>query len=181
MTVTKTDPKILPKLEDVIAFEFDDIIYRFMEDWDLPFEEVKEIFVETKKWLWLHCAHYHDRQAKLNPPPLGFTGSTFMLDQMWHQFMLYTPNYHRFTHDFFGYFLGHAPIDHATKLEMEAAKKADPEGESRNMEEGLKAQIAYIVEKLGPATATKWYTTWKDQYSEEKLNALRKPIVLQGF
>ncbi len=164
MTATKSEIKTLPKLEDVIAFDFDDIIYRFIEDWDLSFDETKEIFIETKKWLWLMCAHYHDRKADLNPPPMGFTGSTYMIDQMWHQFMLYTPNYHRFTHEFFGYFIGHAPIDHATKVEMEKAAAADPEGEQRQSEEGQKAMIAYVSQKLGPATATKWYTTWKERY-----------------
>ena len=95
--------------------------------------------------------------------------------------MLFTPNYHHFTYDTFGYFLGHAPVGYAEKLEMKAAMEADPEGEQNKREMELKAQYAYVKEKLGPETVEKWYTTWAEKYTEERLNQLRKPIRLSEF
>lgn len=178
MTPSTREPKPLPTLEEVLAYEFDDLILRFQKDWDISTEAAEELFDATKKWLWLMAARYHDRKAGLNPPKVSFTRSTYMLDQMWHQFMLYTPQYHNFTHEFFGFFIGHAPMDHADWLAEEAEKAADPEGYRQKREAELAAQRAWIAEKLGPETVGKWYTEWATLYSEERLNAMRKPIKL---
>jgi len=177
----KNQHKSLPKLEDVLAYELPDLIHRFRDDWDLPYEEVEAIFTETKKFLWLMCAHYHDRKAGLTPPNIQFTASTYMLDTMWHQFILYTPEYEKFTYDFFGYFMGHAPAPRDMIAEYEKEKAAHPERVRRENEEQLQQQYAYVREKLGEETYRIWYIDWAEKYQASHLNTIRKPIELKSY
>lgn len=181
MSASKNVAKPLPPLEEVIAWEFDDIAHHFIESWDMPLADAQELFIETKKWVWLMAARYHDRKAGLPTPKIRFTGSTYMLDQMWHQFMLYTPNYEKFTRGCFGFFIGHAPSAEEDKRIDKETNAADPEGERKKLLEELKGLYAFVREKLGAETEERWYTTWATKYSQERLNAIRKPIVLHDY
>lgn len=181
MSATQNKIKPLPPLADAIAWEFDDIAHHFIESWDLPLTDARELFVETKKWVWLMAARYHDRKAGLPTPQIRFTASTYMLDQMWHQFMLYTPDYYRFTHGLFGFFIGHAPAAEEDKRKDREAKEADPKGERQKLMEELDEMYAYVREKLGAETEKKWYTTWAAKYNQERVNAMRKAIVLHDY
>ena len=181
MAAPKSEIKPLPPLADIIAWEFDDIAHHFIESWDMPLADAQELFLEAKKWVWLMAARYHDRKAGLPIPTVHFTASTYMLDQMWHQFMLYTPNYHRFTYGLFGFFIGHAPAAEEAKREIKEANAADPEGSRRKLMEELDGLCAFVREKLGAETEEKWYTTWATKYSQERVNAMRKAIVLHDY
>ncbi|MEM7036391.1 MAG: hypothetical protein AAF570_05365 [Bacteroidota bacterium] len=180
MTEKKPTPT-LPALEDVLAYELPALTYRFRKDWDVSVEEAEELFRETKKYLWLMSAHYHDRKAGHTPPRFQFTSGTYMIDVFWHQFMLFTPQYHKFTHGFFGYFMGHMPLGEDIDNEIEAERAADPEAFQAQLEAELKAQSAYVIEKLGPETEEKWYRTFRTQYNAERLNKIRQPIVLKDY
>lgn len=167
-----------PALEEVLAYEFDDLLFKFRQDWEVSQAEAEELFTAVKKWLWLMCKRYHDGKAGLEKPEMRFTRSTILLDQMWHQFMLFTPNYHHFTHQFFGFFIGHAPFGRDEVREMEEAKKADPAGERKKLEEVLAKQHAYVSAQLGPETTKLWYEDWDKKYSAEKIQSMRKPLQL---
>ena len=73
--------------------------------------------------------------------------------------MLYTHIYERFTKSFFGYFIGHSPLDRASQLEMDAAWEKDPDGEKAKADQEVQDFKAYVSKKLGEETAEKWFVT----------------------
>jgi hypothetical protein len=61
-------------------------------------DEYRKAFTELKKYLWL---------SALTGRPLPMTSRA--IDDVWHQFILFTVEYHRFCDRFFGYYMHHSP------------------------------------------------------------------------
>lgn len=175
--------KILPPLEEVLAYNDEDIIYKFMESYDVTFEGAKDLFNETKKWLWL-CAkrkieleNVEEGEDKFN---LFVDDSMIMLDEMWHTFVLFTKKYSAFCKQYFGIFLHHLPT---TKSEKDAVAKrwqTDREAVIAEAKEKTRKQYAYIYDALGPElgeeTLNKWYKTYANFYTKPMIHYLRKRI-----
>ena len=49
-------------LEEVLSYESDDLIHNFQEDWDLSYEDAKDLFMETRKRLWLNAVLVQERK-----------------------------------------------------------------------------------------------------------------------
>jgi len=163
-------------LEEVLDYENDAIVYKFQESYDLPFEEAKDLFQETLKWLWL-CATSEKEEAEgLNPPHLFVDTPLYFLDEMWHCFILFTKPYIAFCEKYLGLYIHHAPT---TKWEKDRIKKEieeDQEGALKKREEELEVQYNYIYDKLGEETLVKWYSDYTDKYTLDYLNSIRKPL-----
>jgi len=125
-----------------------EILLRFMDQWGVSEEEAEELFTETKKWLWL--------TTRQDAPPLVITGEMKMLDEMWHNFVLFTPEYMQYCDSRFGGYVHHLPTPVAEKKRLRAEFEMDSAaaGERRNRE--LAPQYEYIYEKLGEETLIKW-------------------------
>ena len=166
---------VLPSnLEQALAYQNDDIIYKFMENWSLPEEDVRELFHETKKWIWLSGLSIASRDKGGEGPVLMITQSMIMLDEMWHTFILFTKEYQLFCKGFLGFYLNHSPTTRSQKEKEMAELQADPEGYQKNFEEKLSVQYSYIYDHLGEETLVKWYSDWTDKYTLEFLNANRR-------
>jgi hypothetical protein len=63
-----------------------------------PMEKYDEAFTELKKYVGL---------AALHRKPLAMTSRT--IDDVWHQFILFTREYHDFSQQFYGGYFHHAP------------------------------------------------------------------------
>jgi hypothetical protein len=61
-------------------------------------DEYRKAFTELKKYLWLS-----DRTGR----PLPMTSRA--IDDVWHQFILFTVEYHQFCDRFFGHYMHHSP------------------------------------------------------------------------
>src|SRR5262245_15022848 len=107
-------------LEEALDYENEDVIHRFRTLYDMEFHEAEDIFHETKKWLWLI------RQP--DSPPLAIVDGMLILDEMWHNFVLFTREYATYCHERFGRYLHHAPSTHQEKRAYKQRLAADPEG-----------------------------------------------------
>jgi len=135
-------------LSHALRYRNREIPLRFADQYGVSYEDAEELFTETKKWLWLN--------TRADAPPLVVTAEMKMLDEMWHNFVLFTPEYIKYCEERFGRYVHHVPTPIAEKKRIRAAFQQDPEGagESRNRE--LAAQYEYIYEKLGEETLIKW-------------------------
>ena len=158
-------------LEEVLAYQNDSILYKFQESFDLPFEEVKMLFEETKKWLWLNAVAIDEKQGI----ELFIDGPLALVDEMWHTFILFTRPYHEFCHRYFGFYIHHAPTTKAEKDEMKKEAASDPEKYKANLEEEYALQYSYVYDKLGEETLSRWYAEFTDRYTPEFINQARKP------
>lgn len=135
-------------LSHALRYRNREILLRFMDQWGVSEAEAEELFTETKKWLWL--------TTRADAPPLVITSEMKMVDEMWHNFVLFTPEYMKFCESRFGGYVHHLPTPVAEKKRVRAAFQEDAEaaGERRNRE--LAPQYEYIFEKLGEETLIKW-------------------------
>ncbi|MDJ0535879.1 MAG: hypothetical protein QNJ70_25890 [Xenococcaceae cyanobacterium MO_207.B15] len=93
-------------LQEVILYQNNAVLNRFTEKWDLPFDEARDIFKETKKWLWLIA---YNQEIKDSIVTLFIIQSPLIIDEMWHTFILFTKDYHKFCDKYFGYYIHHYP------------------------------------------------------------------------
>lgn len=172
-TVDKTKINVVT-LEEVMKYENIDVIDRFMQSWDIPFETSQDIFNEMKKWLWLCASHLTDPTARKKVPNLAITQSMALLDEMWHAFILFTKPYAEFCDKHFGFFIHHGPTTNSQKEEVKEKIKNSAERFFDQIEKDLTSQYEYIYDQLGEDTLQKWYSDWTDLYTTEHLNKLYK-------
>lgn len=171
---TITDKLEISTLEDTLSYKNNAIINKFLESYKVSFEEAEELFIETKKWLWLGA--YTKKSNKIlnsNYPTLFIDSSMLMLDEMWHTFILFTKEYHAFCDKNFGFYMHHAPT---TKKEKDELKKRIQEDKKSVYQESIdknKEQYGIIYDLLGGETLQKWYETFADKYSSEKIRELK--------
>lgn len=151
-------------LEEVLQYRNDDVIHRFIETWDLPFEEAEDIFKETLKWLWLSTAR--SQHPKEHMRGLVITESLKLLDEMWHTFILSTQDYTGFCEQYFGSYVHH---HQTTKAQYEAQiseYERDPKAFLDARSESLRWQYELIHDSLGAETLVKWYSVYLERYTD---------------
>lgn len=136
-------------LEDVLAYQHDPVLRRFVTLYDMPLEEADELFTETKKFLWACAMTPHSMMP------------TTIIDKMWHNFILFTPDYADFCNRYFGYFVHHLPAD----KEFERAK--DPNGFRERAQSGFIQQITTLNDLFGPETILEWYLEHPLRYATD--------------
>lgn len=149
MAAARVGTKPLP-LEQVLSYRNDELVHRFAEDFHVTLDVAEDLFLETKRWLWL-CGHRRVEFAQgraefVHVPLLSEAGP---IDAMWHTFLLFTKDYAEFCDRHFGFFIHHYP--------MTRAEKARAESESRETRlESTRKVYEYIYDQLGPETLKKW-------------------------
>lgn len=164
----------LASLEEVLAYQNQDIIDKFLENWSVSEDEAKEIFEETKKWLWISAKGIAEEPDPAKRQVLAITNSMTLLDEMWHTFILFTSEYLVFCKRYFGFYLHHAPTTKSQKEESLAAYQSDPEAYIAKIEAENTAQFSHIYDQLGQETLLKWYSEWTDKITPDYLDSIRK-------
>lgn len=157
-------------LARVLAYENDAIVHKFLERFDVPFEEARALFQETKKWMWL--AGRPDRPARLM-----VTEDLLILDEMWHTFILFTRDYAEFCRDHIGFFVHHAPTRKSEKDQLEQEFAEDPEGVASRSREELHQALAFIARHLGGATVHRWFVEFPLRYGAAFFTEAQRPVV----
>ncbi len=146
-------------LDQALEYQNDEVVHRFTTLWKVSFAEAQDLFLETKKWLWL-CAQLEKQRLAITTPLL-------IIDEMWHNFVLFSREYMEYCHDCFGHYIHHAPTTHREKEEYKQQYEADPIGSAeKKMQEQIQ-QFTLIYQKLGVETVLKWYVEYPEQYNEE--------------
>ena len=144
-------------LDEVLAYKNKQVIKRFLKLYDVPQREAKELFRETKKFLWASSQTSHPLE-----PPL-------IIDEMWHNFILFTRPYTDFCQQHFGYFIHHQPADKAGQ------KEKDPVGFRQRSRSNFEARCGILFELLGEETVVKWYLEYPLVYDASFFRKRFKP------
>lgn len=161
---------ILPSLSKILAYQNNQVVEKFIDKWAVGSDAAKDIFEETKKFLYLaHVAHAQGFNFEIDEP-------TSIIDEMWHAFILSTKDYSNFCQLYFGRMLHHAPF---TKSSLDAKQSEYiKNGQSFSMEKSnhLRKQLELIDTHLGESTIEKWYIEYASEYSPRNMNSLQRPI-----
>ncbi|UII26665.1 hypothetical protein LVD15_25780 [Fulvivirga maritima] len=156
------------KLEKYLDCENEELVIEgFIDRYNVSEEEAKEIFLETKKWLWLA-----DQCIKKEGFNLFIDGPLLIIDEMWHTFILYTSVYTKFCKKQFNKFIHHHPT---SKKEQAERDKLIKENKAANpYEESIEKQYSLIYDYLGAETLLKWYEVIPQKYTPSYIKQIRK-------
>jgi hypothetical protein len=125
-----------------------EVLLRFVDQYGVSEAEAEELFTETKKWLWLN--------TRADAPALVVTFEMKMLDEMWHNFALFTPDYAKYCQDCFGAYVHHVPTNSTEKQRARDDFRRDPDATAERRHRELAPQYENIYDKLGEDTLIKW-------------------------
>ena len=146
--------KVKP-LDEVLAYKNDEVVHRFARDYKITLAESEEIFLETKRWLWL-CAS--EMAAAPNSPVkrIPLLSEARVIDLMWHMFVIFTRDYTNFCHASFGFYLHHQPRLRGESEAWEKRVAEDPQAALAEHRARLREAYELIYDRLGHATLKKW-------------------------
>lgn len=156
--------KILP-LNHVLQYKNDDIIDRFLGKYSIPEIVAINIFMETKKWLWLLAVAKKERENGFYVPRLVIDDFLIFIDEMWHNFILFTHEYTEFCQEYFGFYIHHNPTPPRVKKIIQT--RLNNLTGFEEMIEKRREQYSYIYDKLGATTLQLWYSDWSHLYTPE--------------
>jgi len=166
-TLSKNDTY---SLEDVMAYTNTEVVMRFYDNFDVTIEEATDLFNETKKFLYL--------AAKFGETQNIFTHEAmYIIDEMWHTFILFTKDYNEFCMKYFDKFLHHNIVKRDVKLKAIKELEDDPENGRAKLKPLLSKYYTLIYDELGEETLVKWMRTYAQKYTKPYLNSIRKEIV----
>jgi hypothetical protein len=150
-------------LQELLQYSNPDIISRFTDLFDIPEQEAEDIFNETKKFLYISST-----SGVFIPDEL------LIIDEMWHNFILFTKEYQQFCQLYFGTYLHHIPATRAAKQLHREDMATDLTAARKAFGEKLAVMMSFAYEELGRDTVVKWFQAYPVKYSKEAIKKLRK-------
>ena len=160
-------PSAAGSLLRALEYRNEAIVYKFLERFDMSVGEAEALFEETKKWLWL-C-------SIAERPHLVITHELFILDEMWHTFILFTNEYADYCNRYLGGFVHHAPMTRAEKEAQQREYREDPDGFSARRDEAMRLEYELIADHLGQDTLFTWFVEYPRRYGSEFFRRAVKP------
>jgi len=162
----------LKSLNDIIRYQNDNIIYRFTCNYKVSSDEANDIFLETKKWLWL--GFQKKSIASFGLESVLIDKSLSIIDLMWHNFILFTKDYTDFCEHYFGYYIHHVPMTKSNQMLSEVDETYNQIDKKQHIANTLRPQYQLVFALLGESTFLKWYKTYPEKYSPHHLKGLRR-------
>jgi hypothetical protein len=142
-------------LEEVLRYKNDEVVHRFSSDHGIAKADAEEIFLETKRWLWL-CAS----EMASAPDGIGeripLLSEARVLDLMWHTFVIFTRDYAAFCQEYFGFFVHHHPRTRVEKEAWDRRVAKDSAGAIAERRAMLRQAYVMVCDRLGKDTLKKW-------------------------
>jgi len=132
-------------LQEILTYSNQDVIDRYMEDYEASLEEAQYVFNETLKWLYL-C---HKAKNRKVPQSILMLDPYIKIDYMWHTFILFTKEYTAFCQQYFGHYLHHQPTTKAEKERFSALSEDEQLAE-------ITATFDAIQDELDSETLLDW-------------------------
>ena len=149
-----------PNLKDLESFRCEPVILKFSRDFKICLKESESLFKETMKMLWLMIHHRLELQSGVTeniPPTIVVQKAMDPLDQMWHEFILHTNEYHQFCNKFFGEYIHHVPCSEEEYRAFQSRKTERGGGFEESEKQKIQIFVEYIIKNLGVETLEMWF------------------------
>ncbi|MBV7314958.1 hypothetical protein [Shewanella sp. NIFS-20-20] len=153
-----------PNIEQVLTYQNQNVIDRFIKLYNVEQTEAEQLFDDVKRWLWL--ASKTDSLG-INKP-LVIDSALVVIDEMWHNFMLFTREYCAFCNEYFGKYLHHAPF---AQVNARQQQKIATDGSDNKQALIAKKRWQYelVFDHLGKDTFIRWFQRYPQQYTSLSL------------
>lgn len=150
----------LPDLKVLESYENQEVILKVSRDYKITLPESQMLFRETMKMLWLMVKHRTDKNNSQDcfiPSAFNVQKAMDPLDKVWHEFILFTKEYHEFCETFFGGYLHHIPCSEKEFLAFQERKADRKENFEALERQDLKVFVSYIQKNFGNETLEAWF------------------------
>jgi hypothetical protein len=152
------------RLADILSYKNENVISRFLDMFTVTEEEADDIFCETKKFIYL-CSM--DKDAFISEDML-------IIDEMWHNFILFTPDYKHFCDTYFNRFIHHVPSPKKEKETYATALIRFPEETKQQMLDKIEHMMSVTYDHFDEDTVVKWFSIYPQKFTKEYIKAIRK-------
>jgi hypothetical protein len=150
------------QLERMLLYRNENIISRFTDVLAVSAEEAEDIFTETKKFLWL-C----------QLPGIFINDDLLIIDEMWHNFILFTKDYHHFCQSHFNRYFHHLPSSKKEKEDFRKKSENHPELAKQEYKTRMRHLMGAAFDHLGEDTVKLWFQQYSEKYSRAQILSLR--------
>lgn len=145
----------LPSLKNLLEYKNPAVLKLYNQNYPDNKLSAEQAFEETLKYLWLCQKHAIDietnKDNKNLPSQCFMPRSMREIDEMWHEFILFTQDYMDFCLKYFGEYMHHLP------------NIFDNMPRPRNIVEAeIEKLLPYIYEHLGESTVRIWFSSYLD-------------------
>ncbi len=141
----------LPALEILLKYKHSHVLKAYAKRYPNHALPAEQAFQEVLKYLWVTVKLAQDQQENPSniqlPREIGIMKSMIEIDDMWHEFILFTEDYTNFCDEYFGGYMHHLP----------SVEENGVEPEPPTFEE-LEKIIGYIYDNLGEDTVRVWFS-----------------------
>jgi hypothetical protein len=159
-----------------LAYRNDEVVFRFQKLYRMSHREASDLFTETRRWLWALARSHSVPDA----PRLAIYSHMLLIDEMWHNFVLFTREYAAFCDELLGGYLHHAPTTRAEHERLKAQFRKSPHAFVRRSAREQLEQCNFIFHELGEDTLKRWYSDFPKRYSTAFVNARRRRLGRTG-
>ena len=143
----------LPQLETVLEYKNPNVLKLYQQNYPHNQLSAEQAFEEALKYIWLTQKHHLDKknnpQDETIPERCVMLRSMQEIDQMWHEFILFTEDYTQFCLTYFGEYVHHMPNLFDT---MPISKE--------EMDSEIAKLLPYIYDHLGEKSMRSWFAMY---------------------
>ena len=150
----------LPDLKALELHDGSEVILKYARDYGITESESRLIFKETIKMLWLMAKHELETEKGVSssvPEAFNVHKPMMPLDNMWHEFILFTREYHEFCHEHFGCYLHHVPCSEREFRAFQQRALEQKEEFIQRERASIGVFVRYVQENLGSETLVTWF------------------------
>ena len=142
-----------PTLEEILSYQNPRVLNMYKRLYPNNTLSAEQAQQETLKYLWLAKKHADDKKNNPADSQLDFNcvmlNSMQEVDNYWHEFILFTEDYHAFCDRYFGGYFHHLPnVFENEPLSREATI------------ENSEKLLSYVYDQLGEETMHTWYASY---------------------
>lgn len=152
----------LPNLNELLEYKHPAVLKLYEQNYPTNKLTAEQAFTEVLKYLWLSKKHTMELPENANNE--DFPSQCFMprsmreIDEMWHEFILFTEDYTNFCLRYFGEYMHHLPNIFDNMPRPRAV-----------VEREIEKLLPYIYDNLDEATLCIWFSSYLDQTNDSIL------------
>ncbi|WP_274182866.1 hypothetical protein [Flavivirga sp. 57AJ16] len=152
------------QLNKLLSFTDENVISRFMDMYNVSETEARDILLETLKFLYISQI-----------PGIFIPDDLLIVDEMWHNLILFTPLYQKFSMEYFNTpYFHHLPATKAEKIQRKKDMRINPGKAKEKYLKKLEFLLSTTYDYFGAETVEKWFKIYPEKYSKENIKKLRK-------
>ncbi len=172
-TLTVVKPINRHMLKRLLNYKNPEIVAKFCKNMGVEKSIGNRVFKDMLMFFYL-CKRHHYLTAQQRagkvlkrtiPAKLSVIDPMLLIDEMWHTFILYTPDYIAFSQKYFGHYFGHAPtpvLGTKSQLKQEMITRNE-----------LQLIVSFVWDELGEGVVDRWFVDYHREYTRLRIRELQ--------